>query len=142
MTGAEEAVLVVPFPLPLPFSGPDFGSPTLHSPGPSMSQKQEEENLLEETGEEKQVKWRGCGGRVGGGVMGREAVSHQCRIGRHGLGLCRGWPRLASCRGEFQQGLLLWLWLVGWVVNQYSTLPDWSVDLLLGLLKLCCSGRI
>jgi hypothetical protein len=25
-----------------------------------MSQKQEEENPTEETGEEKQVKWRGC----------------------------------------------------------------------------------
>ena len=42
----------------------------VHSPGPTMSQKQEEENPTEETGEEKQVKWRGCGGRVGGDCDG------------------------------------------------------------------------
>lgn len=46
-----------------------------------------------------------------------------------------------SCvmQGEFQHGLLLWLWLVGWIVNHCSTLPDWSVDLLLDVLKLCCN---
>lgn len=38
-----------PFPLPA-----DFPGPALHSPDPAMSQKQEEENPAEETGEEKQ----------------------------------------------------------------------------------------
>lgn len=66
-----------------------------------MSQKQEEENPTEETGEEKQVKWRGCGGRVGGDCDGAGGGLPPVRIGRHGLGLCRGWPRLASCRVSF-----------------------------------------
>lgn len=46
-----------------------------------MSQKLEEENPAEETGEEKQVKRRGCGwASLGATVMGRETVFYQCGL--------------------------------------------------------------
>lgn len=48
---AAQVVPVSPPPFPFPA---DFPGPSLHSPGPAMSQKQEEENPAEETGEEKQ----------------------------------------------------------------------------------------
>lgn len=50
--------------------------------------------------------------------------------------------RLAtSCvtQGELHHGLLPWCRLVGSIVSQCHTLPDWPIGLPLNALKLCCN---
>lgn len=54
MTGAAAAEQVVPVSPPPSLFRLISGFPTVHCPGPAMSQKQEDENPAEETGEEKQ----------------------------------------------------------------------------------------
>lgn len=115
----RSSVLLSRFPLPLPFLRLTSRVPP-HStvPVPACPRNKKRRTLRKRPA--RRSRWNGGGAGASWGRLwwGAEAVS-PVRIGRHGLAL-QGLAMSCVMQVSFNRASLLWLWLVGWVVNQYS----------------------